>query len=113
MGHKKWTNSKIAGGNVQPEGSKTRFSDHGSHLKPSDSIAKDVGLEQEDWIANVDKGTTIMPRGSRSRFSMAGTYLHTAAPKNRTPGPKVKILTRELHMKGFLYVCFWRCGGDK
>lgn len=91
VGHKKWTDSKIAGGNVQPEGTKTRFSDHGSHLKKSLSTTEDVGLEQEDWIANVDKGTTIMPRGSRSRFSMAGTYLHTAAPKNRTPGPKVQI----------------------
>ena len=90
MGHKKWTDSKIAGGNVQPKGIKTRFSDHGSHLKAASSCVDDVGLEQEDWIQNVDKGVKIMPRGNKSRFSMAGTYLRAAAPKNSTPGPKVE-----------------------
>ena len=95
MGHKKWTDSKIVGGKVQPKGLKTRFSDHGSHLKASRSVGDTPGLEQEDWIENVDKGVQIMPRGNRSRFSMAGTYLQ-AAPKNRTPGPKVKTVIAQM-----------------
>merc|ERR1719199_191311 len=69
VGHKKWTDSKIAGGNVQPKGIKTRFSDHGSHLKEVSSCVDDAGLDQEDRIENVDKGVKIMPRGCKSRFS--------------------------------------------
>ena len=54
---------------------KTRFSDHGTHIKISKDAADNVGPGHEDWPQQVDKGVKIMPRGAKSRFCMAGTYL--------------------------------------
>merc|ERR1719482_2001280 len=46
VGHKKWTDSKITGGNVQPKGLKTRFTDHRSHLKQPDFNVDGPSLNQ-------------------------------------------------------------------